>query len=193
MFARRRRRCRKFLTTCVSFSLKNSFPGSGMPAHGSQSWEWGAGRGRAKKPRKVAQTFPQFEPNSSRRLRAPTGEPLLYSQKPCAVRRRNWLDADDNRRVIESRTRIVKDQVKKRLKNPYRERFQPPKGASRKLEVGKIVTFVPPLHAKAQSAWKAEVIGFVGKGYVVLDRSPALKSRRRQCHIEVVSKKDCWS
>ena len=163
-----------------------------MPERGSQSWEWTSDGAREKIPRKQAQKYPEFEPNSSRRHRAATGEPLAYSEASAAKRRRRWLAADDTRRVVESRAKIVKSQTKRGLKNPNRCRFRPPKRTSGILSVGKIVSFIPPAHAKAQSAWRAEVIGFVGKAYVVLDRSPVLRTRRLQRHIEVVAKTDCW-
>lgn len=163
-----------------------------MPESGSQAWQHLGPVETTKKRKNRAQKLPKFEPNSSRRLRAPTGEPLLYSESDEAVRRRRWLDRDDTRRVIESRVRTLRDQRKKGVINPHKMRFECQKAVLKDLKVGQIVAFVPPPHAPARSLWKGEVIALRGSKDVVLDRSPALKCPRKQCNIEVVPRDDCW-
>jgi len=163
-----------------------------MPESGSQSWNYLKLREGVKKPSKRVQKLPKFEPNSSRKLRAPTGEPLAYSESPEAVRRRKWLNKDDTRRVIESRAKTLHQQREKKFINPNRERFGVAKKPRCKVIVGQTVTFVPPAHAKARSLWKGEVIALRGTKEIVIDRSPVLKTPRRQCNIEVIARGDYW-
>lgn len=161
-----------------------------MPPSGSQQFVFDQLRFHSKTPRKRAQKLPKFEPNSSKRLRAPRQDPLLYSFESDAVRRRKWLNADETRRVIESRARVLANQRKRAEINPHRARFKAPKRQAKQLKVGQMVRFVPPPHAKAKSLWKGQIIAIRGED-VVIDRSPALKEPRRQANIEVVSSEDC--
>lgn len=119
-------------------------------------------------------------------------DPLLYSETDEAVKRRAWLDRDDTRRVVESRAKTLRDQQKKGLSNPYKDRFLGGKKVPKaSLKVGVTLSFFPPPHARAYRPWRGEVIALRGKN-VVIDRSPALKVGRKQCNIEVIPLKECW-
>lgn len=152
-----------------------------MTTAGTFRWQWKVLEPRGRRARAAAAGYEQG--SSKGFLRSKLKKAHEYSRKEEAVRVRNCREGkSDYELVVASGLLLAKRRKNRRVH----------RSAPFEFGRGQIVCFVPPQFTRRPALWRAQVLEFRGRDreYVVVDRSPVLKSKRLLCNVEVLHRSE---